>query len=435
MTHLAADRPHLPHLSRGGRPDAARDADKRGGVGTRLRVAVAVGWAASRLSRLSGLGSGGVIGGRTLLRIAPDAVARLAAGRQVLLVSGTNGKTTTTALLTAALRSCSSTDSNADGANTPAGLVQGLTGDAGTVVLETDEAWLPWTVDRTRPAVVVLLNLTRDQLDRHHEVGRVAGRWRQGLGEVDLVVANVDDPDVVWAAMAAHRQVWVACGRRWGHDDAVCPSCGGEVAHAEDGWSCECGLRRPRPDWWLEGSDLVSRERRVPLRLNLPGPVNLVNAAMAVAAASALEVPPRVAAQQMTKVTTAAGRYEVIEHEGRSARMLLAKNPAGWLETVSMVADSQAPVVLAFNSEGVDGRDPSWLYDVDFTALRGRRLVLTGRRATDLAVRLHLDGVQRLEQFPDVRTALASVPAGPVDVVANYTAFQDARKALARARR
>jgi UDP-N-acetylmuramyl tripeptide synthase len=281
----------------------------------------------------------------------------------------------------------------------------------------------------------VLLNLTRDQLDRHHEVSRLAGRWRAGLADVGLVVANADDPDVVWAAMAGHRQVWVACGRRWGHDDAVCPACGREVEHLEGAWSCTCGLRRPQPDWWLEGEELVSRERRVPLRLGLPGPVNLVNAAVAVAAAAALEVPPRVAAQQLVKVTTAAGRYEVVEHHGRQARMLLAKNPAGWLETVSLVADSRAPVVLALNSEGVDGRDPSWLYDVDFAALRGRRLVVTGRRATDLAVRLHLDGVEHLEQASDVRTALARVPVGPVDVVANYTAFQDARKALARDRR
>ncbi len=220
-----------------------------------------------------------------------------------MLVSGTNGGTTTTALLAEALRSCVPVDTNDDGASTPAGLARALTGGAGTVVLETDEAWVPWAVDQTRPALAVLLNLTRDQLDRHHEVGRLTARWRHAAAQVPLVVANADDPDVVWAALAAREQVWVACGRRWAHDDTVCPRCGGTCVHdAAGGWACACGLRRPQPHWWLEGDDLVCAERRLPLRLSLPGEVNFSNAALAVAAAVALEVPPRVAAARLRRV-------------------------------------------------------------------------------------------------------------------------------------
>jgi UDP-N-acetylmuramyl tripeptide synthase len=111
-------------------------------------------------------------------------------------------------------------------------------------------------------------------------------------------------------------------------------------------------------------------------------------------------------------------------------RLLLAKNPASWLEALTLVADTEGPVVVAFNSEGVDGRDPSWLYDVDFSGLRGRRVTVTGRRATDMLVRLEMAGLTDLHEAPDLATALSSQPAPTVEVIANYTAFQDARKLL-----
>src|SRR6478735_7567982 len=192
------------------RQHLATDGTTGGGrTATRFRFARRLGRAASFLSRHLGLGEGGVIGGRALLAIAPNAVSNLSHGRDVFLVSATNGKTTTTALLASALRASWTTDSNADGANTPPGLAHTLsTGTAPTVVLETDEGWLPWAVEQARPRTVVLLNQTRDQLHRHHEVGHVAATWRAAMADVDLVVANADDPDVVWAALASRRQIW-----------------------------------------------------------------------------------------------------------------------------------------------------------------------------------------------------------------------------------
>jgi lipid II isoglutaminyl synthase (glutamine-hydrolysing) len=114
-------------------------------------------------------------------------------------------------------------------------------------------------------------------------------------------------------------------------------------------------------------------------------------------------------------------------------RLMLAKNPAGWLELLDLLAGSDRPVVLLFNAEGVDGRDPSWLYDVSFESLRGREVRVQGRRATDLLVRLQYDGVAAEAVPGPLGAALSTLPPGPVDVVGNYTAFRSALAEVHRA--
>jgi UDP-N-acetylmuramyl tripeptide synthase len=359
----------------------------------------------------------------------------LARRRTATLVSGTNGKTTTTAYLTAALRTLAPVDTNADGANTRPGLAQALAaGTARTLVLETDEGWLPWALLEIEPATTILLNLSRDQLHRHHEVAHLARSWRTALTGATHVVANADDPAVVMAALAADEQTWVGAGARWVGDTQVCPMCGAECLREAGDWSCgRCDLRRPDPQWWVEGDELVSASERVPLGLALPGSANRGNAAMAIAAAARLGVAPQAAIAAIRGIATVEGRYDVFESEHHRARLILAKNPASWLEALAMVTDTGTPVVLAFNSEGVDGLDPSWLYDVSFAGLAGRPVVVTGRRGTDMQVRLEMDELRDVRLAPDVRAAIAMLPAGEVHVIANYTAFQDARKVLGHA--
>jgi UDP-N-acetylmuramyl tripeptide synthase len=375
-----------------------------------------------------------VIGGRVILGLAPSTPHLLAAGRDILLISGTNGKTTTSAFISAALGLRGPVATNADGANTAAGLVTALARDrAGTVVLETDEGWIPWAVSSTGAGTVVLLNLSRDQLSRHHEVDKLASVWREAMRKVPVVVANVDDIHVVWAALAAGRQLWVAAGQPWTQDSIACPRCRRQCRHESSSWSCACGLARPDPTWWLDDDDLVSADIRLPLRLQLPGRFNRANAAMAVAAATLRGINPRDALMAVRAVTAISGRFAVSDHEGRRVRLLLAKNPAGWLETLELISAGDTPLVLALNAQGVDGRDPSWLYDVSFRRLAGRRVVVVGERSSEFEVRLQMDGVACVDAGVHVLAALAMVPPGPVDVVANYTAFQEARKVLARA--
>jgi lipid II isoglutaminyl synthase (glutamine-hydrolysing) len=397
----------------------------------RLRAITALARLAERTSVRTGLGAGGVIGGRVILRLAPDAVRELSSEREVVLVSGTNGKTTTSSYLAACLRGRSAVDTNTDGANTPAGIARTLSaGRAPTVVLETDEGWLPWALSQTRASTAVLLNLSRDQLHRHHEVAALSTTWHEALPQLHHAIANCDDPHVVFPATAARRRTWVSAGHGWLDDAVVCPRCGDECRRTADDWRCGCGLARPRPDWWLEDQDLVGAETRVSLDLGLPGAVNLANAAMAVAAAASLGVDPVDAAGALHDIVSVAGRYDVVEHEGREARLVLAKNPASWAEALALVAPGDRPIVLAFNADGVDGRDPSWLYDVPFAHIAAHPVVVIGRRATDMVVRLEMADVPDVREAEDVRAALELVRPGPVDVVANYTAFQEIRREL-----
>ncbi|HXQ44483.1 MAG TPA: MurT ligase domain-containing protein [Acidimicrobiales bacterium] len=404
----------------------------------RARLAGRTAVAVSATSRRLGLGGGSVIGGRVGLLMEPDLLDRLAADRQVALVSGTNGKTTTTRLLAAALGGPSQVATSSAGANLPPGLAVALAASppGAPAVLEVDEAYLGAVASAVAPRVVALLNLSRDQLDRVSEVRMVANRWRRALSGLETtVVANADDPLVAWAAGTASRVIWVAAGLLW-HGDAVgCPSCDGQIVFsgtdASAGWSCPCGFARPRPDARLEGDALVTDDgRRLVLDLALPGRANRANAAVAAVAAGVLGVDEADALASMTQVTDVEGRFAVVTHGGVTARLLLAKNPAGWTELLDMLDGGGGPVVIGINARIADGHDPSWLWDVAFERLAGRLVVATGDRRRDLAVRLRYAGVAHLT-VPDQRDALGASGTSDVDYVGNYTAFQDLRRQLA----
>jgi lipid II isoglutaminyl synthase (glutamine-hydrolysing) len=405
----------------------------------RARLATAVGGAAGRVSRLSGRGDGSVIGGVVGLRMEPDLLRLLAAGRQIVLVTGTNGKTTTTRLITSALGALGQeVASNAFGANMEAGLASAL-GEARSAlfgVLEVDERYLPAMIDVTAPRVVTLLNLSRDQMDRAAEIWLVARRWREALSNAPdcQVVANADDPLIAWAAGGAKRVTWVAAGQRWREDSWCCPDCGSHLLRDEIDWRCgECSFARPSTRWVLDGESVIDTRGQVrELSLALPGRANRANAVVALAVADLFGVDMDQALPRLREVTSVAGRYTQLERDGRRLRLLLAKNPAGWLEAFDVLAPAPTPVLLAVNARVPDGKDTSWLWDVDYRLLRGRRVLVAGERRIDLAVRLEADEVD-FELTDGVDDAVQRVPPGPLDVIANYTAFQQIRAALGRA--
>jgi len=412
------------------------DAPADGTVPVRARLAGRASTALSAASRRLGLGGGSVIGGRVGLFIAPDLLGALAAGRRVALVTGTNGKTTTTRLLAAALGGAPRVATSAAGANLPPGLATALASAAPGVpaVLEVDEGYLGAVADAVHPEVVALLNLSRDQLDRVSEVRMVAARWRSALSASNhrtTVIANADDPLVVWGAQGAAKVVWVAAGQLWRQDAVGCPSCAGHIVFADDDWWCACGFRRPHPDAVLRGDVLVTADGRdLTMTLVLPGRCNLANAAIAAVAAGALGVDEAIALAAMESVADVEGRFATVAWGATSVRLLLAKNPAGWTELLDLLEGGTDPVVVGINARIADGHDPSWLWDVPFERLAGRLVVATGERCRDLAVRLRHAGVEHLT-VPDDLEALGAAHSARVEYVGNYTAFQALRRHLA----
>ncbi|MGU3436361.1 MurT ligase domain-containing protein [Actinomycetes bacterium M1A6_2h] len=409
--------------------------DKR--VNTRGRLALGAASAAAWASQKAGRGKGSMIGGLIALKIDPTIMTQLGAGRRTVVVTGTNGKSTTTRMTAAALATLGDVATQADGANMDAGIVAALNvhRQASLAALEVDELHVPHVCDAVNPAVVVLLNLSRDQLDRVGEINMIERKLRAGLQRhpETVVIANCDDVLMTSAAYDAKHVVWVAAGGGWVGDSVSCPRTGEPILWDGPHWrSTGSDFARPEPDWWLDSEFLYGPDGvKVPMSLALPGNANRGNAAQAVAAAVTMgaTVPDAVAA--VSTVTEVAGRYSTIQYGSHSVRMLLAKNPAGWQEALSMIDPEVDGLVIAVNGQVPDGEDLSWLWDVRFEHFEGMQVVAAGERATDLGVRLTYAGAPHTV-VRDPLKAIASCPPGRVEVLANYTAFRDLGRALAR---
>jgi UDP-N-acetylmuramyl tripeptide synthase len=380
-----------------------------------------------------------------MLKLDPSALSKLLAGKRIAVVSGTNGKTTTTHFLAAALRESLPAGTNrlvhnADGANLHHGLASALSQhpDADIAILECDEQVVGDVIRLGRPEVLVLLNFSRDQLDRHHEIKSLGRSWRTALADAGedgpVVVANADEPLVVWAALPAKQVIWVDTSTTWTQDSSLCPECDGNIIRIQPDprsglggdWYCtSCDLAQPKGDYRVESGTIVDQTQQVwDPQLSVPGVFNVSNAACALAAAELMGVDPQTALRGMRTVTSPAGRFATVRLGTTTARLLLAKNPAGWAEALPL-AQTQT-VVLAIDSAAADGRDVSWLWDVDYERLAGRTVIATGRRAQDLAVRLRYAEVE-YRCIPDLAAALAD-HSEPVDVIATYTPFQRLRR-------
>ncbi len=381
--------------------------------------------AVNRLSRLSGRGSGTVVGGRVGMKIAPDLVATLASGRTVILVSGTNGKTTTTSMIVAGWGGPVTT--NGTGANMPAGHVAALVESSNEhVVLEVDEAWLADTLASTRPKVVVLLNLSRDQMDRANEVRSQAARWRKALEAHDddemVVVANANDPLVVYAADVRANTVWCDVPTSWLADALSCPECTLAISHVGASWHCSCGFAKPTNVTTVLGEQLVVDGTDVQLDLLMPGEFNRANAAMALSALQRVGVDLAEAVRRVNAIPSVVGRFSVRRWNGHVLRLLLAKNPSGFAAMMATLPDDGSDVWVAINARVADGHDPSWLYDAPFEMLRGHRVYCFGDRRLDLATRLDYGQVDYVVVDDD---EVVPTSKETVSLLANYTAFSD----------
>lgn len=420
----------------------------------RLRIAVGAAsmsaWAIRRLGR----GAGNALPGRILLLLYPRLIGARTGTLDTAVVSGTNGKTTTTALLRATLGG-EGVISNSDGSNMDFGVAlalgRGLLGGAigrTRAALEVDEAYVPSLAQELGPKVIALLNLSRDQLDRNSEVRQIAEKWRGALLGLPktTVVANADDPLVVYGVEGCPQSVFVAGGMRWRWDAIACPKCERQISYAPSGWSCECGFARPQTLWSLDKGNEVTRDGSVlgRLELRIPGEFNARNALFALAATEIMEGTPfdpsrfSRAVTQLGSVGGVGGRFGRFRTSPQATEdifLMLAKNPAGWQEMLSLFAEQAAvaPLVLGLNAQIADGRDTSWIWDVDFEELVdwGPGVIVTGERCLDMAVRLASAGVVVHSEPSQIKAVQLALEKGsPVTYLGNYTAFQQLRKVL-----
>jgi lipid II isoglutaminyl synthase (glutamine-hydrolysing) len=436
-----------------------------------LAAEIAVARAAGRLSRLAGAGGGTTVPGKLLWKLDPGAVDRLAARLPggSALVSATNGKTTTTAMAAAILGPRVRLAHNSSGANLVSGVASTLmeAGDAELGLFEVDEGALPEVAARVRPRAVCLGNLFRDQLDRYGELEHVAERWRdavRALPATTALVVNADDPQV--GDLARERRGAVTFGLddpaqarpalQHAADSKYCVRCGtpyeyaaAYVGHLGDYRCPACGHSRPplvvtAREVELRGLDgagflLVSPEGERRVDLSLPGLYNVYNALAAASLARALGAPLDDIAAGLARFSAAFGRFERIAIGDRRLLMLLIKNPAGANEAVRTIVDGGVPrlAVIALNDAIADGRDVSWIWDVDFEPLLDglETLVATGDRAAELALRFKYAGLaaQSIEVEPSLERALdrglaLTPPGAELVVLPTYTAMLALRK-------
>lgn len=401
-----------------------------------LRAAASARWA----SQKTGRGKGSMIGGLVALKIDPALLGQLARGKHSVIITGTNGKSTTTRMTAAALAQLGDVASQADGANMDAGIVAALSLNrpARLAALEVDELHVPHVADATDPDAFVLLNLSRDQLDRVGEINMIERRLREGIARHQraAVIANCDDVLITSAAYDAPNAIWVAAGAGWAGDSVSCPRSGEPILRDGDHWySTGADFKRPEPSWWFDDTHVYGPDGfSHPMELAVPGKANRGNATQAIAAAVAMGADPAKATIAVGTVGEVAGRYSVQQIGQHRVRMLLAKNPAGWQEAMAMIDQDADGLVIAVNGQVPDGEDLSWLWDVRFEAFESMQVVAAGERATDLGVRLLYAGAEHTT-IADPMAAIASCPPGRVEVLANYTAFRDLGTALARAQK
>ena len=435
-----------------------------------LAAEIALARAAAGLSRLAGAGGGTTMPGKLLWKLDPGAVDRLAARLPLgaALVSATNGKTTTSAMAARILAPVARLAHNRSGANLVSGVASALLAARGAELglFEVDEAALPEVARRLRPRAVCLGNLFRDQLDRYGELELVAARWRTAVnglpGETALIV-NGDDPQVGDLAHGhAHATVFGLDDPRHASptlqhaaDSKWCVRCGtpyvyaaAYIGHLGDFRCPSCGHTRPHLDVVaraveLGGLERVSFELVVPegssrVELSVPGLYNVYNALAASALARSLGVGLEEIVAGLQGFSAAFGRFERIALGDRTLLVLLIKNPAGANEVVRTLVAGGPPRVLliGLNDEIADGRDVSWIWDVDFEPLLGglERLVATGERAAELALRFKYAGLpeEAIEVVPDLNAALDRglelTPAGgELIALPTYTAMLSLR--------
>jgi UDP-N-acetylmuramyl tripeptide synthase len=441
-----------------------------------MRLKLAIARMLRVLSRRLGRRGGTTLPGRVLLRLDPDAIGELGKKleRGAVLVSATNGKTTTSGMLAGMLeRSGAEVVHNRAGSNMNWGVATALI-DAGRHpaqigLFEVDEAWLAPVARELDPGLILLSNLFRDQLDRYGELELLADRWAELVAERDgqsTFVLNADDPLVADLGRERQKVVYFGVEDRshslesleHASDSKRCRNCGHEYVYEAvylghlGRYRCpNCGRERPKPAVAAEsvklrgmhGSDarIATPAGTFELSLPLPGLYNVYNALAATAAALELGVSTEQIGAALSTFAAAFGRVERLQVGGRELAILLVKNPAGANEVLRTLTleDGALDIWIALNDGIADGRDISWIWDADFELLAGRigHITCSGTRAEEMALRLKYAGVdapiaveRELGRSLDSAVALNG-DGRPLYALPTYTALLELRDLLA----
>jgi UDP-N-acetylmuramyl tripeptide synthase len=452
--------------------------DRGDEVSVRKTVAVWAGKATGALSRATRRGGGTTLPGDVARAIDPNILTRLTQDltQGSIVITGTNGKTTTSRLITWLLEGTGMrVVSNRAGANLIFGVTAAALRSAGVDgklnadwgVFEIDEASLPRATSEIRPKATLVLNLFRDQLDRYGELETIAKKIEKALSaEANRdahVILNADDPRVAEIGLnLPNKPVWfglddeTVASKHLPHaaDARTCPRCGASLIFdavyvGHDGvYRCPNNdFARPKPDITatditLNGFDSIAMTiQGTRIEMPLGGLYNVYNVLAAYATACSLKIDARYIAERLKTFKAAFGRQERIDFRGRRLILVLSKNPAGFNETVRTAVDMAhgTNFVLGLNDRKADGTDVSWIWDVDFEQLKGRAktVIPAGNRAYDLAVRLKYAGVEAEEPQTDPGKALDALIAmtkegDTVHVLCTYTAMLDIRAELVR---
>lgn len=445
-------------------------------------VAVLAGKVTAHAIRMLGAGLGSNLPGRLARKVAPDVLGKLSnqARLGVLAVTGTNGKSTTSGLLSSILKTAGlNLVHNKQGANLVTGITASLVDaaswngklNADYCLFEIDEAALPLIADEVKLTSIVVTNLFRDQLDRFGELDTTARLIAKGITtNHSHAILNADDPNVSQLPIEANKLFFginsmddsaAASGEKKASQAndtelSYCQACGSETKYEKvfygqlGHWTCShCDHQRPLPDVCADNVQVFSQcstfdlsigDRTVDITVPLPGLFNVYNALAAAAAASSIGVSMEAIRQGLKNYKTLFGRSEKIIIEGKTVLIQLIKNPAGASQAIrAVVADDNARIMVAINDNLADGRDISWLWDADFELMAEQKkpIITSGQRAEDMSIRLKYAGVpaENIICVPKLEKALQQAldmvqPDETLWLLPTYTCLLELQKIL-----
>ena len=453
-------------------------------IDLRLRLAIESGRLVRWLSQALGTGGGTVMPGEVTSRLDPQAMRKLAslASQGVIVVTGTNGKTTTARMLSAICHRIGwQVVSNGAGANMASGVTTALldlprlAGHGNTIaIIEVDEAWTPSVSAQLRPRRLIVHNFFRDQLDRYGELDAVTDRVAQALQALPVgsrAILNADDPTVASLTrdcaqsplfygiedhcLAGETGLYAA-------DATDCRRCSTAFEYTKRYFShlgiyvCpQCGEARPTPQVFAdrvvpcqEGSFEVhigSPSAELEVHLPLPGLYDVYNALAAAATALSLGIPSLVVAETLSEFRAVFGRGERILLGDHELHLFLVKNPVSFNQVIRLITQAtstqEAHLLILVNDNDADGHDISWLWDVDFELLSDRAvsIIASGTRALEVALRLKYAGIDQArvtitpKPVQALEAAMVQLPAGSsLYLLPTYTALLTLHNHLAR---